>query len=80
MGIDQTFVKEVLQEMEVLFTNKKSKKVKKSFDSLHGRSKSAFTKFSKKRKKGNMGKEEIENLMKNNIANKKQSKVIIIMI
>lgn len=75
LDIDQNFVKEVLQEMEILYTSSKSKKIKKSFDKLHTSTKSAFTRFWKNRVKGVATKDNLTSFKKQKKENKKAKKV-----
>ena len=74
-GIDQNFVKEVLQEMDMLFTGSNSKKTKKSFDMIPAKSKGKYTRFSKAMKKG--GKGDVESAKKRKNNDKKLQKVRI---
>lgn len=53
LDIDQNFIKEVLQEIEFVYSSKKSKNEKKTFDSIQTKNKSAFSKFMNKIKNKN---------------------------
>ena len=75
LDIDQTFVMEVLQEMEILYTSSKSKKTKKSFDKLASRTKGAFTKFWKAHIKGTISKDGLKDIKKQQKNKKKKQKV-----
>ena len=75
LNIDPIFVKEVLQEMELLYTSSKSKHTKKTFDKINKKSKSSFTKFWKIHSNGRVNKSNIDSvkLKKKNI--KKNTKI-----
>jgi hypothetical protein len=75
MDIDQTFVAEVLQEMEIVYTSSKSKKTKKSFDKLKPSSKSAFTRHWKSHTKGKINKDDLQSIKKKKRNDKKKKKV-----
>jgi hypothetical protein len=75
LDIDQTFVMEVLQEMEILYTSSKSKKTKKSFDKLKPKTKGAFTKFWKAHVKGTISKDGFKDIKNEKKNRKKKQKV-----
>lgn len=75
LDIDQVFVKEVLQEMELLYTSSKSKQIKKTFDKIDKKSKSSFTRFWKVHSSGRANKNNIDSIKLKKKNNKKQTKV-----
>lgn len=75
LDINQNFVSEVLQEMEVLFTSSKSKSTKKSFDRVKPQSKRAFTSLWKAHVKGKMDDDGFDSIKKQKKNKKKKQKV-----
>lgn len=73
---DQIFIRESFQEAEFIFTSKKLKDEKKTFDKINGKSKSNYTKYSKKRKRTQLSAKELKETKKNQNQKQKNKKKI----